>query len=388
MRLPIQAMLLLTLGLGTVALIGLLSLLVDSSVVDELDRRSGEAVASAGEQLEVALAERADRLRENAHGLAHADRLRASLNAYALEQPAELQQAVLGHARGVAHTLARDHGADLLVVTGPLGDPLVAVSPGLPAGVSRWDGVLAMARNARATRPEHYVMALGGELVLAVAVPASVGGFDTGALVVGRRLDRNWLQTVESRVHMPALLLTGDRVLETSPGVTDAVSRALTAGWNEAAEGATPPGRLQLEDGDYRVGWTPLSGPSGELAGMIALARPSWEETTFRAGIQRALSGIAVAAIALSLVVSMLFGRHMALAARKLANACDRIAAGDYRTRVSVDASRELAQVAEATNRMARKLELRHGDHVDNPDARPDRDDDDYDNVIPIDRAA
>jgi histidine kinase len=112
---------------------------------------------------------------------------------------------------------------------------------------------------------------------------------------------------------------------------------------------------MQMTDGGMTVDGTLMPGMPGRGLGRGPGAGIGFDN--FRAGVLDSLAYAVLAAVLVTVVVSVVFSRRIVAPIRAMMSASQRIADGRYDERVTVSGSDELGQLAERFNRMAERLE-------------------------------
>lgn len=127
--------------------------------------------------------------------------------------------------------------------------------------------------------------------------------------------------------------------------------------------GGRASGTVQIETGTFAYAAVPVAGPRAQTAAVVlarpvGLARDLWQPIALRVLIAAGLAALAAAAL------SNTIARRMTRPIRRVADATARVAAGDLTSRVPIEGSDEVADLAARFNAMAEGLaEARRREH-------------------------
>jgi methyl-accepting chemotaxis protein len=265
--------------------------------------------------------------------------------------------------------------ADLLILTGLDGIPLLALGPALEEGVNDLTPLSTLARRAVRGGSSDGFFVLGGGLAYVTAMQLEIGGMELGTLCLGSRIDARLLDSLEKMTGSGTVLIAEERVTAQSHGVPLRAGIALRKTWNELSEAlpAENRTRAKIEGAHYRSLWVPLRSADGDVLGAFVALRSEDRALAFLAGVHRGLLGIAMAAILVAMFFSYLLAREITLPVQKLVALTKRVSRGDLDWRVHLGTRDELATLGDSFNQMAKVLsESRQTEISDSP---PDRED-------------
>jgi len=184
-------------------------------------------------------------------------------------------------------------------------------------------------------------------------------------LVGGRRLDQEFLASLELPAGTRAMLYTAGGGTYTSGALVDAagpvqqaeklqplIEHVQTTGAEQNAVVSWSSDSADSENVDA----IPLKAEQGELLGMLLVGNSRRDLVTVEARIRSASLLVAVLALVAATVVSSWMATRVTRPVEQLAEAAREVAAGNWQAQVQVDASDELGEMADAFNRMTREL--------------------------------
>ena len=184
-------------------------------------------------------------------------------------------------------------------------------------------------------------------------------------LVGGRRLDQEFLASLELPAGTRAMLYTAGGGTYTSGALVDAagpvqqaeklqplIEHVQTTGAEQNAVVSWSSDSADSENVDA----IPLKAEQGELLGMLLVGNSRRDLVTVEARIRSASLLVAVLALVAATVVSSWMATRVTRPVEQMAEAAREVAAGNWQAQVQVDASDELGEMADAFNRMTREL--------------------------------
>ena len=221
-----------------------------------------------------------------------------------------------------------------------------------------WDGTGAFLK--REELPEGVALSL-------TAVRTQNVGDKVVYIIGGRRLDQNFLASLVLPTGMRALLYRNLDPTFVPTNLTDA------AGTVPQADQFQPiieqfQKQSQPEMIVKTIEWTrdpasaesfhamPLTGRHNELLGVLLLGSPQRELVLLRRQILKTAAFVALAAIIIGLLLSWWISKRITRPVEELANGARDVATGRWDTRIDVQGSDEIGQLAVAFNEMTRTL--------------------------------
>ncbi len=359
MRWPLQRRLFVTVSAGAAALALVMSLLVDRTVVREIQQDENEGLEQTRAAFEALQDYRNAQLRERCRLVSELPYFKAAAGVYDPTLSAGDQLQALATVTEVGRRILQVVDVDLLVLTDAEGAPIVSVGPALERGVNDLAPLTALARAATRNRHAEGIVSLSGGLVQITAVAVEVGGLQLGSLCLGQTLDSHLADSLERMTGSAVALLDRGRLLARSVGVPAAAEAPLAAAWQGLAsgeKGRADPTLIRIGGDRYRTLWAPLAGPEGDTPGAFVVLRSEDRALAFLSQVRDGLAGIALVAVLLALVFSYLFARHLTRPIARLVRFTHRVAEGDLQARVAVDTADELGVLGDAFNRMTVSL--------------------------------
>jgi signal transduction histidine kinase len=353
-RWSLQRKLFITVGVGTATLALVMSLLLDLTVVAEVQKHEDRALAQTQAAFEALQAHRRSLLLERCRLVSELPYFKAAVSVYDPSLPIAQQTEALSTVSDMARHILERVDVDLITLTAGDGTPLLAVGPATerpynPAPLT------ALARHAMRHMAADGFVTLGEELVYVTAVQIEVGSVRTGALCLGTALDTELANSLEDMTGSAIVLLGRDRVFAMSRGVPLSVESELSRrGPTEL--GSSHRELLKVEGTRYRSLWLPFEGPGNESLGSFVVLRSEDEALAFLAEVREGLVIIASLAVATALAFSFLFARHLTVPLRKLVAFTERLGAGDLSARVEIGTDDELGLLGDSFNRMVGSL--------------------------------
>ena len=365
MRWPLRRKLFLTVGAGAAALALVMSLLVDLTVVREVQVDEDEGLEHTRAAFQALQQYRRSQLLERCRLVTELPYFKAAAAVYDPTLSPENQKQALATVTDVARRILEGVDVDLLVLTDTQGTPLVAVGPALERGVNDLRPVSTLARSAVGREHSDGIVAVSGGLTHVTATAVEVGGLQLGALCLGTSLDSRMAGDLE-RMSGSAVALVGDRgLLARSSGVPADAEASLVAAWRGiTGRGLRNAGTsmVKIDRARYRTLWVPLHGPDASMPGAFVVLRSEGRALAFLSQIREGLAGIALTAILIALVFSWFFARQITHPVGELVAFTRRVGSGDLSARVRIGTGDELAVLGNAFNRMAQNLtESRRG---------------------------
>ena len=263
-----------------------------------------------------------------------------------------------------ANGAAQSHGLDFVEFVNS--DGTLVSSAQYPARVGykndwvtaskNWDTTGAFLK--REELPESAALSL-------TAVRTQTVGDKTIYIIGGRRLDQNFLASLELPGGMRALLYKNLEPDFVGAALTDAngsVDRA------EMFQPLIEQIQKQPQDLVKTISWgndaasaetfhaMPLKGRNGELLGVLLLGSSAKELVLLKREILKIAAVVALAALIIGLLVSWWVSRRITRPVEELANGAREVASGHWDTKIDVSGSDEIGQLAGAFNEMTGTL--------------------------------
>ncbi len=197
------------------------------------------------------------------------------------------------------------------------------------------------------------------------AVRTQTVGDKTIYIIGGRRLDKNFLATLELPSGMRALLYTNLDPSFVPTNLTDAAGAVPQA---DSFQSLIEQIQKHPEELTKTISWnhdpasaetlhaTPLKGRNGELLGVLLLGSSARELVLLKREILKIAAAVALAALCIGLLVSWWVSRRITRPVEELANGARDVASGRWDTKIDVKGSDEIAQLAGAFNEMTSTL--------------------------------
>jgi len=354
MRWSLQRKLFITIGAGTATLALIMSLLLDLTVVEEVQKHEDKALAQTQAAFEALQAHRRSLLLERSRLVSELPYFKAAVSVYDPSLPAAQQAEALSTVSDMARRILEHIDVDLITLSTENGTPILAVGPALdhaydPAPLT------ALAKHAMRHMTSDGFVAVGDELVYVTAVQVEVGNVRTGALCLGTSLDTELANSLEDMTGSAIVLLGRQRVFAMSRGVPLAAETELSHRMS-ADRGTAHRELIKLEGTRYRSLWIPFEGPGKEPLGSFVVLRSEDDALSFLAEIREGLVLIVALGIATALAFSFLFARHITVPLRKLVAFTERLGSGDLSAEVEIGTQDELGLLGDSFNRMVRSL--------------------------------
>jgi signal transduction histidine kinase len=354
MRWSLQRKLFITVGVGTATLALIMSLLLDLTVVEEVQKHEDRALAQTQAAFEALQAHRRNLLLERCRLVSELPYFKAAVSVYDPTLPAAQQTEALSTVTDMARRILERIDVDLITLTSENGTPLLAVGPALEHAYNPAPLIL-LARHAMRHMTSDGFIAVGDDLVYVTAVQVEVGGVRTGALCLGTSLNIELANSLEDMTGSAIVLLGRERIFAMSRSVPLAAETELGRR-GPTERGAAHRELLKLEGTRYRSLWLPFEGPGNEPLGSFVVLRSEDEALAFLAEVREGLVLIASLAIAIALAFSFLFARHITVPLRKLVAFTERLGAGDLSAEVAIGTRDELGLLGDSFNRMVHSL--------------------------------
>ena len=263
-----------------------------------------------------------------------------------------------------ANGAAQSHGLDFVEFVSS--DGTLVSSAQYPARVGykndwvtsskNWDATGAFLK--REELPESAALSLS-------AVRTQTVGDKTVYVIGGRRLDQNFLASLELPGGMRALLYKNLEPSFVATALTDANGSVERA---ETFQPLIEQIQKQPQDLVKTISWgndaasaetfhaMPLKGRNGELLGVLLLGSSAKELVLLKREILKIAAVVALAALFIGLLVSWWVSRRITRPVEELANGARDVASGRWDTRIDVKGSDEIGQLAGAFNEMTGTL--------------------------------
>jgi signal transduction histidine kinase len=285
--------------------------------------------------------------------LAAAPRMLADRNAAIGEAMLMHAQALAGVPELAAAFAAGDRGtARQVLAVGPTAanageEPLLVARDG-----SAWAGMAPSAALIDATRrgaSPIAVLADGHQLYAVALAPVTVRGAWVGAAGVTRPFDRGTAEMLGGLTRSDVVLVTPDTAIAGAT-TSDSLGRALAlraARTDSVAE-------IRVGNGRYLVASASL-GPGATALFVRDLGR----ELALVPRLRRVLTASGALALAVALLLGAVLASRITAPVRTLADAADRLAAGDFEAPVAYSGVAEVRRLAQAFDAMRRALAAR-----------------------------
>jgi signal transduction histidine kinase len=263
-----------------------------------------------------------------------------------------------------ANGAAQSHGLDFVEFVNS--DGTLVSSAQYPARVGYKNDWVTASKNWDATGAFLKREELPDSAALSLtAVRTQTVGEKTIYIIGGRRLDQNFLASLELPGGMRALLYKNLEPNFVPAALTDANGSA------ERAETFRPlieQIQKQPEDLVKTISWgsdaataetfhaMPLKGRNGELLGVLLLGSSAKELVLLKREIFKIAAVVALAALFIGLLMSWWVSRRITRPVEELANGAREVACGHWDTKIDVSGSDEIGQLAGAFNEMTGTL--------------------------------
>jgi len=197
------------------------------------------------------------------------------------------------------------------------------------------------------------------------AVRTQTVGDKTIYVIGGRRLDQNFLASMELPRGVRALLYKNLDPSFVASELTDANGRVAQA---DAFQPLIEQIQRHPQDLVKTISWNndaasaetfhaaPLKGRNGELLGVLLLGSSARELVLLKREILKIAAAVAFAAIFIGLLVSWWVSRRITQPVEELANGAREVASGHWDTKIDLKGSDEIGQLAGAFNEMTGTL--------------------------------
>ena len=193
-----------------------------------------------------------------------------------------------------------------------------------------------------------FVVATENGDSLSIGASASMPGLPEATVLVARRLDARFAETMRAETAVPvAIVARGAVQREPAGGRADLRRRAID--WEELQSAFVP-------SADAYVAASPIRTVSGEIAGVVEAELPRAEVAASVAKLRRSLVLVATLAATLGALASALLARRLVGPLEKLRHATARIGQGDLATPIPRFAGREVGALAATLEDMRGRL--------------------------------
>ena len=336
MRWPLRRKLFAIIASGVVMLAVVMAVLVDRTVVREINATENQNLEHTRTAFESLQAYRRDQLLERCRLVSELPYFKAAAAVFDPSLPLSEQTEAIATVREVALRILSRVNVDLLARSTTGGDP-VAVEGQTAAAPSRpIPGLDSLVRRALQHSNAEGVVALDKGIAHLTAVPLSIGGFELGTLALGTLLSTELTNSLES--------MTGSAVALLGPGGLAAASRGVPAGaeaellraWNARSRNTEQTLAVKLGKTTYRTQLIPLLGPRGNHAGAFVIMRSEAPAVAFRSGVREGVVGISAGAVIVALLLSFFFSRHITTPLRALVAFTERVGPGGLEARAAI----------------------------------------------------
>jgi signal transduction histidine kinase len=263
-----------------------------------------------------------------------------------------------------ANGAAQSHGLDFVEFVNS--DGTLVSSAQYPARVGYKNDWVTASKNWDATGAFLKREELPDSAALSLtAVRTQTVGDKTIYIIGGRRLDQNFLASLELPGGMRALLYKNLEPNFMAAALTDANGSVERA---EMFQPLIEQIQKQPQDLVKTISWgndatsaetfhaMPLKGRNGELLGVLLLGSSAKELVLLRREILKIAAVVALAALFIGLLVSWWVSRRITRPVEELANGAREVASGHWDTKIDVSGSDEIGQLAGAFNEMTGTL--------------------------------
>jgi signal transduction histidine kinase len=224
------------------------------------------------------------------------------------------------------------------------------------ASTKNWDSTGAFLK--REELPDTAALSL-------TAVRTQTVGNKTIYIIGGRRLDQNFLASLELPEGMRALLYRNLEPTFVASALTDANGGVPQA---ETFQSLIEEIQKQPQDLTRTISWNrdpasaetfhamPLKGRNGELLGVLLLGSSAKELVLLKREILKIAGVVSLAALFIGLLLSWWVSRRITRPVEELANGARDVASGRWDTKIDVKGSDEIGQLANAFNEMTGTL--------------------------------
>jgi PAS domain S-box-containing protein len=184
-----------------------------------------------------------------------------------------------------------------------------------------------------------------------------------GAVVLGYRIDRNFLLLVRQDTVADATILVGDQVASTTFPSPVTVSQAFgRLDFTAAREQGTPLQRIvTIGESQYVSAFVPVKSSDGRVIGLLALSRKSTTLADAQRNITRTLFLITLIVVLMAALLAWLSGGRVTKPIRGLTAAARQLRAGQLTARAAVRSGDEVGTLGTAFNEMADELQRQTG---------------------------
>jgi len=263
-----------------------------------------------------------------------------------------------------ANGAAQSHGLDFVEFVNS--DGTLVSSAQYPARVGYKNDWVTASKNWDATGAflKREDLPEGAALSL-TAVRTQTVGDKTIYIIGGRRLDQNFLASLELPGGMRALLYKNLEPTFVGAALTDANGSVERA---EMFQPLIEQIQRQPQDLVKTISWgndaasaetfhaMPLKGRNGELLGVLLLGSAAKELVLLKREILKIAAVVALAALFIGLLLSWWVSRRITRPVEELANGAREVASGHWETKIDVSGSDEIGQLAGAFNEMTGTL--------------------------------
>jgi len=201
------------------------------------------------------------------------------------------------------------------------------------------------------------------QMLVVAAWPVRFTGRVVGAVVVGYRLDRNFLVLARQDTGAQATILVGDQVSSTTFSSASPVSQAFShLDFTAAREQGTPLQRIvKIGGSDYVSAFVAIRATDGSVVGLLALSRKSTTLADAQQKITRTLFLITLAVALIAALLAWLSSGRVTKPIRSLTAAARQLRAGQLTARTRVESGDEVGSLGTAFNEMADELQRQTG---------------------------
>jgi len=212
----------------------------------------------------------------------------------------------------------------------------------------------AFVRSVEASTVKLLTEAPGQGLYVVYAAPYKVGDQIYGAVLLGKRVRKDLLDGLEELAHAKVVLRArDDMALSTLVDLRELPK--------EAWRGGAQPVPVTLNGVAYLALARDVERPDGQeaMATTLLLREVDADVRPIVAAFWRALPGVVLSALAISLALASVLSRRMAQPLVRLADAAKRVKLGDLSVEVPVETNDELGRTAASFNEMVAGLRQR-----------------------------
>ena len=349
MRLNLRQKLLITQTLGAAVLALTMSVLVDRTVVRQVQRTEEEGLKNTRAAFAALKENQQRQLLQQSSLVSDLPHFKAAMAVFDPNLPHYEQTEAVATVHNVADRILVSIDADLAVLTDYLGSPIT--SAGLDCGGPCLLPLKHVSRLSLQQGTGYEIVELNGRLFSVASVPVRSGGTVFGALCLGLLLDDSVAASLERMSGSAVALISDQSLLASSPGVPERFAELLATG-----EWSGRPATLSLDGERFRCSWVPISEDNAESRDAFVVLRSEAQALAFLQSVRSGLLSVGIAAALIGLVVAYIFARQITTPVQALVQQTEKLARGNFDARLNLHTGDELGKLAEAFNRMGQSL--------------------------------